>query len=239
MDEIDKNIKYIWKRIKNKSSNIKSTNCPDDEILSHYIDGELNETDKEKIKQHLLECDYCLDLIIFQKKLKEEEVCAEIPDVPRILIERATNLCFKEEEIRTRPFDIILKFAKDMIEILENLGKLSISYGAVPVPLRGGQKATSTNVIALSKTLSDLECKVQFENIGNGYVNIKIAIRDAKNNSPAKGIRISLFNPSLEIASSIAKNGEVSFGGIRLGEYLIVMKRQGKNIGQISLKMKE
>ncbi len=239
MDEIDKKIKHIWNKVKKQDSGIKGENCLDDKMLSHYIDGVLKKTDKEKVEQHILECNYCLDLILLHKKASEDEAYEAVPDVPRIWMERAKNLVTEKlKDARVGLFDIVLKFAKETVEVIKNTGNLSISYGAVPVPVRGEKKILPANLVTLSKTFSNIQSDLEVEKVAEDIVNMKVMTKDVESCEPVKGLRISIFNPHREIASHITENGEVCFEGLRFGEYIVKINRPDKEIGQISLNIK-
>jgi hypothetical protein len=238
MDELDRKIKHIWNKAGKPDSRMKKGHCPEDTLLSSYMDGTLNKTDKERIEKHLLECANCLDLIHLYKKVREDEAREAVHDAPAAWIKKAMNLVSEKETVEGL-FDIVLKFARETIEILANPGNLAISHIAVPVPVRGKKSALSANHITLNKTFSDVESEVEVTRVGEGCVNIRVMIKDIKTGVPAEGLRINLFNPHREIASYIAKNGEVRFEDIGFGKYVIKLNRQGKEIGQLSLNIKE
>ncbi len=239
MDKIDKKIKHIWNKVKKQDSGIKGENCLDDKMLSHYIGGVLKNTDKEKVEQHILECNYCLDMILLHKKAIQDEAYEAVPDVPVVWMERAKSLVTgKVADAKAGLFDIVLEFAKETIEVIKNTGNLSISYGAVPVPVRGEKKTLPTNLVTLSRTFSHIQSDLEVEKVGEGKVNMKVMTKDVGSGEPVKGLRISIFNPRREIASHIAENGEVCFEGLRLGEYIVKINRPDKEIGQISLNIK-
>lgn len=235
MDEIDKRIKYIWNRFKKKDTGSKSDNCPQEKTLSRYIAGVLKKADREMVEKHLLECNRCLDLILLHKKIKEDEAYEGIIDVPKPWIERAIALNTQKKKDKSKGFfDIVLRFTQETIEIIRNPGNLSVSYGTIPVQLRA-EKGVSSNIVHLRKRFSHIESEVQVERAGDGIVNMKVTTKDVENGLFVKGLRISLLNPRREIASYIVQNGEAFFKGIRFGEYVIKLIRQGREIGQISL----
>jgi hypothetical protein len=190
------------------------------------------------VEQHLLECNNCLDLIVLQNKIRAEEAHESITDVPAYLMNKAMDLV-AEKDTGEGLFDIVLKFARETIEIIRNPGNLAISHAAVPVPVRGEKSVLSTNIITLSKTFSDVESEVEVMRVGEDFVNIRTIIRYVESGEPVEELRVSLFNPRREMASCIAKNGKVHFEGLRFGKYVIKINRQGREIGQISLNIKE
>ncbi len=192
------------------------------------------------MEEHLLLCNDCLNLILLHEKVRREEAVEAIPDVPNGWIKRAVNLLPEKEEDATKGlFDIVLKFAKETIEIIENTGSLSISYEATPVTIRGEKKNLSPNLVTLGKTFPEVESKIEVEKVNEYHVNIKVMITNVDPGAPVEELRISLFNPSLEIASYVSEGGEVYFTDVRFGKYVIKISRRGRKIGRISLNLKE
>ncbi len=238
MDELDKKIKSIWSKAKETHKGGGKQPCPEDSVLSSFIDGGLKESVREGIEKHLLACGDCLDIVIAHSKMSAEEAHETIPEVPAFLMNKAMSLVRKKE---SGPgfVDIVLKFARETIEIISNPGNLGISYNAVPVPVRGEGSTQSANIITLNRAFSDVECAADVEMVRAGHINIKAMIRDVRSGKPAEGLRINLFNPDREIASHIAKEGEVYFKCLTLGQYIIKIDRQGNTIGQLSMNIEE
>ena len=239
MDKIDKRIKRVWNKLYKPIPGSKKGNCPGDKLLSCYSDGLLEGDDKRSIEEHLLACHDCLDLILLSKRVKREEAHGVIPDTPTRLIERAISLLPERgRDVISGLFDVVLRFAKDSIEIISNPGSLSISYGPVPVPVRG-KETLSTNLIYLNKDFSEVESEIEIERAGTEHLDIKVITKSVVSGKPEKGLRVGLFKSGREIASSVAENGEVRFTGLEFGEYAIKITRLGKEVGQISLSLKE
>jgi hypothetical protein len=232
MDDIDKKIKELWHGVRKQDSGKERESCLADTVLSHYIDGALEEAAREKVEFHLAECNSCLDLVLLHKKLTQDEAIETASHVPEILLQKAKSLV-PEKQTQVDIFDIVLKFAKETIDIIKNPGNLAISYSAAPVPVRGEKQSIPTNLVTLSKTVNDLMCDIEVEKVGDGHVNIKIFTKMVKSGKPPEKLRISLFNPHQEIASNFAENGEAHFEGLMFGEYVIQINKQGKKIGQV------
>ncbi len=238
MDELDKKIKYILhKSRKEKSGGIKSK-CLSDNMLASYADGSLKDNENEKVEHHLTECGECLDMVILHHKVSQGEALEAVPEVPLSLMNRARSLV-KENKTGESLFDIVLKFAQETIDIITNPGNLGISYMAAPVPVRGEKSTLSTKTITLHKKLDIMSTEIEISKTGDSKVNIRIIITDTESKTKVEGLRISLFNPDREMASSIAKDGVTSFRNIIFGKYVIKIIRHGKDLGQISLNIKE
>jgi len=238
MDELDKKIKHIWRKSKKQAPDMKAGMCPGHNMLASYIDGALRDADKDKMERHILECGHCLDLVMLHHKVKESEAIERVPKVPAFLVRRARDLV-TEKETREGIMDIVLKFARETIEIITNPGNLGISYTAAPVPVRGEKKDAAGNHISLHKNFADMESDVDILKTGEGRVNIRILSKDIASGRPVEGARISLLNPEREMASHIARKGEVLFEGLSFGKYMIRISRKGREAGHISIDIKE
>ena len=239
MNKIDKRIRDLWVKHKTSESDKRRENCPEDKLLASYVDGLLKGPDNEQIERHLSECNDCLELILLHKKVCDDEIHETVLDAPQEWIERAVNLHpLKEKDATESLFDIVLKFAKETIEVIKNPGNLPISYETCPVPVRGEKEKLSTNIVTLGKTFSNIKTEIEIEKVDEGFVNIRVAVKSIKSDLPLKGLRISLLNPSQEVASCMIEDGEVCFEDIRLGEYFVNLNRLGDSIGQISLSLK-
>jgi hypothetical protein len=235
MDELDKKINGSLAGIKKQGPGTKKSRCPDDNLLASYADGVLRDNVKEGVERHLTECNNCLDLVISYNKVKVSEAHEAVPDVPTALINKAMDLVKDKGE---GIFDIVLKFARETIDIITNPGNLGISYSAVPVPVRSGESPTEANLITLNRTFSEVESAVDVERVGEGRVNISTRIKDISSGKPAEGLRVSLLDPDREIASYIAKNGEACFEGLGFGKYVLRYQKHGEETGRISLNIK-
>ncbi|MEW6599800.1 MAG: zf-HC2 domain-containing protein [Nitrospirota bacterium] len=236
MDEKDNILKNLWTNIRKKGSDFKSKYCPGDRILSQYSDETLRPDEKERVENHLLECEYCLALVHSHKRSANAEAYAVFPDVPLSLKEKTKRLISTHiKERSTALLDIILKFAKDAVEVISNPGNLAVSYGPMPAPVRSGNRIMSPDLIILSKTFSDIESEVKVERVDDRHVNMKIRTVDIDSRAPVRILRVSLLNPVRELASYVTDDGEVSFGNLNYGEYAIKLIRDREEIGQISL----
>ena len=54
MNKLDKNIQVVLKRIRKHGLVTRTESCPDEENLAYYLEGVLNEKEKELLEQHLL-----------------------------------------------------------------------------------------------------------------------------------------------------------------------------------------
>jgi hypothetical protein len=238
MDDLDRKIKKILRKSKKQDSDVTSQKCPDSHLLASYADGVINQIDKGKVEEHLFQCSTCLDLVHGYQKVRMGEKHGTLPEVPGRLVDNAMNLV-AAEETREGVFDVVLKFARETIEIISNPGNLAISHAAVPVPVRGEKGTVSANIITVNKIFSNVESAVYVERAGKDRVNIKAIVTDIGSGQPVDGLRISLFNPEFEMASHMAKKGKALFENVMFGKYVIKLYLKGKEIGHIALHIKK
>jgi hypothetical protein len=237
MDEMDKKIKVVWDKIKMQTSITKSGNCPDDKLLLHYTEGLLSESEKEKMEQHLLACDYCLNHIVVYEKLKQESLL-QVPETPKAWIEKVVKM-LPGKSVGEDVFDIVIKFAKEAIEIIKNPGNLIIAQGPAAVSVRGEAGVLSTDYITLSKYFPGVNTEIEIEQTDSSHVNIRIIATDKGSGTPVQSLRASLFDPFEETASFVFKDGEVAFNEMKLGRYIIKFMKRGEKTGEVSLDLRK
>lgn len=238
MDDLDKNISRITNRIKNKASVKPSEPCPEDGRLASYLDGMLSGQEKIEVEKHLVVCDNCLDMTVLHRQMKREESEDALPAVPRAWIQKAAAL--QSEKQRIIPsgfFDMVLDFAKETIQIVENLGQLDVCFGPKPLPVRGGELRPG-NSVELSKTFTYIKADISVDRTDRDHITIRVSAKSFDSGLPVDGIRMSLFNPNQEIASYVAEKGEACFEDIRFGMYTLKLKKLGREVGQVSLNLR-
>jgi hypothetical protein len=63
-------------------------NCPDDEMITAYVDSALDGARREGLQRHLADCAYCRNLVADTVKLQRE---TRLPEVPAALIRRVRS----------------------------------------------------------------------------------------------------------------------------------------------------
>jgi len=238
MDDLDKKIREILSKAFPTGASEKKKNCPEESILVNYTDDLLEETQREQLEQHLIECNHCLELVLFNSKVQLDESDEEVPDAPDTWKRSAMNLISEKADVKEGLFDIVLRFLKEKIEVADNPGNLSIFFEPAPMPARAGRKELSENLITLKRIFADLESSIEVERVDDTYVNMKVITVNHKSGAPAIDLRISLFNPVREIASYVVEDGMALFMGLKYGRYVIKINSGTKRIGEISLDLR-
>lgn len=235
MDGLDKKIQYLWNSI--PAGPLSTTGkCPGDLTLSHYIEGALDEPVRESVEAHLLECSECMDVLILFKKKGQVDPQGSLSRVPESWMLKAMNMA--PEKTGERLFDIVLKFARDTIEVISNPHNLLLSGGPQPLPVRGEQEVVSANHILITKVFGDIKAEVVIERADSDTITIRMSMKEGDSGPPDGGIRVNLFDRSREIASFTAEDGHVCFSELNFGKYVLKVMRRGNEIGQISFNLK-
>ena len=124
-------------------------------------------------------------MALLYRKVQQDESPEVLTDVPTSWKLRAKNL-YREamHSGRSDLFDVVLKFAKDTIEIIKNPGGLAISYAASPVTVRGEGESRQSNLVILGRDTPDVSSHVEVERISPERANIKVTAIDKSTGSP-------------------------------------------------------
>lgn len=89
-DHLDLVIKQVFARMKKLSP--KPAKCPDDELLSAYLEGSLGRKETDRIEEHLILCEKCTDnlILVSQAETTYESVEESFPT--REMVKRAKAL---------------------------------------------------------------------------------------------------------------------------------------------------
>lgn len=66
LEELIRSVYRYWKR----SLPRQNKSCPDEETLACFIDGLLNKKEQNKLKNHLLKCDRCMEAAALAIKMR-------------------------------------------------------------------------------------------------------------------------------------------------------------------------
>lgn len=91
-------IRYL--RTRTKTGEGRRWQCPDESQLAAYVDGRLEASEREKIKAHLADCNFCLDQVAFVARIER----ATLPEsVPASVLSRARELAGPPSKVALVP----------------------------------------------------------------------------------------------------------------------------------------
>ncbi|MFQ5965380.1 MAG: anti-sigma factor family protein, partial [Candidatus Scalinduaceae bacterium] len=129
MDRIDEFLKSLLNKSKEDRdfSQEKGHTCPSEEIIACYLDNLLNDTEREKVEEHLAKCEDCLQQTIMLHSLRKETKENGYIETPAEVIERAKEIV-PESSVKSL-IEIALEFASNTIRAKK--GFRLVPYGAI------------------------------------------------------------------------------------------------------------
>jgi hypothetical protein len=206
---------------------------PEEENLACFLEGKLSLDESDKIKEHILHCDSCLEIISIAIKLNNSP---EI-DIPQELVLKAKNLVAQKESLPL--FEIWLKLKDNILEVINTSGDILVGQELLPAPVLRTRKIKHfKDTVTILKDFKDIRIEVKIDNKQGKFFNLAITLRDKKTQKEAKDLRVTLMKEDLELESYIVKNGKVVFEHIHLGTYSIEVSSPIEKLASISLDIK-
>lgn len=232
MDLIDKLIRDFCNL---KASEHQPSPCPDEDTIAAFAEGKLEKPDIQRIKEHLISCDNCLELAKSLAKQMEEQDIESSVNVPLRSLGRVMRL----DPAREGAWDIVVDFARGMVNAFKSSGEASFAEPVAAGAFRGVQKVISENLVVLQKEFPPFHAEIEVEKINNNRGEITIQVNEKETRKPAKGVRVSLYDPERELESYLLDKGHAVFENLKFGKYSIRLTKKGEIIGKISLDMKK
>ena len=242
MDNDDKILKNLFKKAslsKAEAINLHGTgekDCLPEEVFAAYLENLLDDTDKEKIEEHLSNCKACRQNSIMLNRVRMEvekepslkashEVTGKakrlVPDVP------AKDL-----------IEVVLGFAKDSIRILKDTATMIKPLEVAPAGTREvSTKEEEKNIVCLSKEFNGIKADIFIEKIDNTYCEIEVKTADTSSGAPLDNIRLNLLSEGKELASYLTIKGRASFKNLPFGTYILAIKKGTNFLGEILLRL--
>lgn len=232
-DKFEELIKLVYKDWK---SNIpkSQTPHPDEETLACFLESRLEDEEAEKIKEHLLSCENCMESIVLNLKLKAS---SEIK-VPEAMLAKVKDLLLKESKYSF--LEIVLRCKEKLIEIISTTGDVLVGLELVPAPiLRSRNIKDFKDEVTILKDFENMRVEVKIENKGvaqeGQIVNIIIAARDKDTQRILKDLRVTLLKDDLELESYLNHSGSVIFEHVLFGKYTIELSTIDEKVASILL----
>ena len=210
------------------------TECPGHEILAAFYDGKLEQGAEEEVRKHLMTCDSCLELASALAPQLEEAEIEEKVRIPLKSLHRAMRL----DPAREGAWDIVVDFARGVARSIKSAGEMAITAPVPAEAFRGGQQVISESLVAFKKDIPPFLAEIEVEKIVENRGEITVSVSEKETGKPAKGMRVSLFDPERELESYMLDQGRAIFENVKMGKYMLDLTQKGKKIGKISLNMK-
>jgi hypothetical protein len=214
------------------------TLCPDEERISDYLEGRLNDNDRADIEEHLSGCETCRQEFIIGKGLVRGGGLETDP-VPEEVTQSALRILIRRGLIPGRPFnERCAQFLSEMCSRLDYLIR-QILWGRWGLAtIRGPRRVISEDLVHIKKRFIDLEADIEIEKAGDSMAHIRVKLEGS--NSAKEAVRVTLQRGKREVSSCLTdKRGHVLFEDMPFGSYNLIFKRDNKALGNYHFKIKE
>jgi len=213
-DKLERLVRIVYKKWKLGQPRIKEAH-PDEETFVCFLEGRLTGEEAARIKNHLISCDSCAEILAIQAKLKTDES----RDIPSELIGRIKNLV---PEQKSSVLEILLKLKEKFLEILDTNGDVLVGREFMPAPILRGHKIKDfKDEVTILKDFKNLRIEVKIENKSAGVFNLTVIAKEKETQKMIKDLRITLMKEDLELESYLADSGRVTFEHVLLGKYTV------------------
>jgi len=232
MTKIEEVIKMVY-QLYRKMHNQANPPCPDEETLVCFSESRLSKSESKKIKEHLISCHRCAEIVsLFCKKFEGAE-----KEVPEYLIKNAKNM------VEERPFpnvlEVILALKEKALQILRTTGDIILDNEIIPLPvLRSRQIDRFPEEIKLIKEFENIKTTIHVQKKAKDEIRISLILIDKASLRPLGDLRLALLREGRELESYEAVSGSATFEKISFGRYAIQILRKDEKLGVINLEIK-
>ena len=225
MEKIERLIKMVYGFFKSKEPK-KDLNCPDEEMLVSFLEGKLSSDEDIKLKEHILSCRRCSEIISFFE-LKEER------EVPQYLIEKVKGLIKKEIPLW---LEVVIALKEKGLSIIKSTADILLGNEILPLPvLRSRNIELIEKPLSLIKDFGDIRIQIEINKTEKTKIKLTVFLLDKKSLKPLEDLRIGLFKQNREIESYSLQKGNAVFENLEFGEYEIKVSKDLETLGLIKL----
>jgi hypothetical protein len=222
-DKIIGMLRRLWNA---EPLNAERAECPDEESLSLFLNGELGSDARSEIEGHLAACSDCTEELVAGYKSVEP---GALPRVPTALLEKAKAFVPEKETL----LDLSVRILRGSLELISTTGRVVPLLHPV---VRGQAKPGEDNALQVEQKVGRFKIAVEID-VGtaeNCQLTTNVAEEDGK---PADGVRLTLNSDGREQASFLTRGGVVVFDRISPGEYSIAVSEADSLVGKIRLNL--
>lgn len=230
-DKFEALIKEAYRR--NKKQLPLAGEHPDEEDLACFLDGSLTVQMSDKIKEHLMSCDSCAEIMALSIAAVEEESL----DVPQSLINRIKEML----ALKGKPtFEIFLRLGNGIFELINATGDILMGQELIPAPvLRSRNIKDFKEEVIILKDLLEGRIEARVESKGGKSFDVTVKVTHKDDQSGIKGLRVTLIKDDLELESYLSDSGIFTFEHLKLGGYTLEVFNAKERLALIVLDVKE
>jgi hypothetical protein len=230
--ELEKLIKEVYDRWKAEFPAEQGAH-PDEEDFLGLIRNELPPKETTRIKNHILSCDPCSQILAASIKLEsvpESEPPGKLIDDSRELINKA---------ISGRILEILLQAKERVLNLINTSGDVRVGQELVPAAVLRSRKINDfKDEVTILKDFGDIRLEAKITAKENSNFDLSVIMRNKQSQEIIKDLRVSLIKGDLELESYLAESGKVVFEHISLGKYIVEISSLRDNVASISLDIK-
>ena len=231
-EKLEKLIKMVYKKWKSGLPKAKGEH-PDEEAFVCFLENRLPQEENERIKQHLLKCDNCMEAFALNFTVKSTET----KEVPEELISRVKKLF--EPQNRISLLEIALRLKERALEIINTTGDVLVGQELVPAPvLRSRQIKDFKDEVTILKDFQDIRVEAKIENKQGKAFSLSVTVKEKASQKMMKDLRVTLIKDEVELESYLADSGKVTFEHVLLGKYTVEIANIENKIASIILDIK-
>lgn len=230
-DKLERLVKFVYKRYK---AGLKTPEShPDVEDIVCFLENRLSPEESESMKEHLISCANCAEIIAIQMKLRPTEIKA----VPQELLSRVKGLLKVEDKISV--LEIFLRLKEKALEILNTSGDILVGQELVPAPvLRSRSIKDFKDEVTILKDFKDIRVELKIENKQGQAFRLTVMLKEKDTQRILKDLRVTLIQDDLELESYLTDSGRASFEHVLLGKYTVEISTLENKIAFILLDIK-
>ena len=214
--------------------------CLSDETISHYLESLLSDAERDRVQEHLLNCPFCLQLVM--DIVKSEAL--EQQEISKVRERMESELKAKKGFGRVmgaviKPLQISLAWVEGHLTLKETDGEFIPFWNELrPVLVRGGSNQKALSLPPFSKTYREYKVKVRVIEEEEGKCAIQCEVVPLSEKKEGSRIKFELMKAGRVLRSFLLENDSLLFQGISAGEYIINIRDGEQLIGDISIKIK-
>ncbi len=228
-EKIEKFIKTVYEKWKNQQPQAQGVH-PDEEDIACFLENKLSDQECETVKNHLIHCDRCAEIVAIQLALKP----ARALDVPRQLVARVKDLARPQEQIPA--LQICLRLREKILEILNTTGNVLVGQELVPAPVLRSRKINEfKDEVTVLKEFAGMRVEVKILSQEAGVFSLIILATEKTTQKIMKDLRFTLIREGLEMESYLSSLGKVTFEHVLLGKYTVEISTIESKLASILL----
>jgi hypothetical protein len=230
--ELEKLIRIIYKKWKAGIAPAQGSH-PEEDDLASFVEKKLSAQDAARIKNHVLACARCAEVLSVSLKLNKMPEIA----LPEGLLEASLDSI--SGEIPGPRLEIFLQVKGKILEIINTTGDVLLGQELLPAAVLRSRKIRDfRDEIIILKDFGNIQVEAKIETKTSGNFNLQVAIKEKKTQAFIKDLRVTLIKGDVELESYLAESGKAFFEHIHLGRYAVRIYSLTGKVAEILIDMK-